>query len=379
MSSQIGGELIGQGSFGCVFKPSIRCIGDNSDNNDNNVSKIFVNREGQKELIGEYNININIKKIKGYQIWSNIWFKKCKPPEYDEFYKIDPDIEDCLNENNVSNRDYDEVRGMLLGDYGGETINDYMYRLFPKKVFSSNKEFKNKFLKIMKEMKPLFIGLKSLYINKIGHNDIKEDNILINNEGCKLIDFGFTCKYREKKNFKRRSSLEFLTDRIYPAYPYEFIYLYATPDILKELDKSDLNFDVNRSLHDRYEYVHKYFFNREVKNYLINLVDTFIINVPNIRKKYGKQIISLLDTYSLGIVIPNILCKLARKYNTMKQLKKHIHNKVIKSFIDLFKHMTEPDAFNRMNPIDVYDKFLELEELYLTKKTISKKRTKRKD
>ena len=29
---------------------------------------------------------------------------------------------------------------------------------------------------------------------------------------------------------------------------------------------SNLNFDVNRSLHDRYEYVHKYFFNREVKN-----------------------------------------------------------------------------------------------------------------
>ena len=66
----------------------------------------------------------------------------------------------------------------------------------------------------------------------------------------------------------------------------------------------------------------------------------------------------------------------------MKQLKKHIHNKVIKSFIDLFKHMTEPDNFNRMKPDNVYDKYLELEKLYLKsgpqKEVKQKKRTKRK-
>ena len=45
-----------------------------------------------------------------------------------------------------------------------------------------------------------------------------------------------------------------------------------------------------------------------------------------------------------------------------------IHLNKIKSFIDLFKHMTEPDNFNRMKPDNVYDKYLELEKLYLKKK-----------
>ena len=71
--------------------------------------------------------------------------------------------------------------------------------------------------------------------------------------------------------------------------------MYATDDILKENDKKDLKLGINRSLHERYQLVHEQLFNRKTKDYLINLVDKFINDGPNIRKsKAGKEITSLL-------------------------------------------------------------------------------------
>ena len=225
-------------------------------------------------------------------------------------------------------------------------------------------------------MKPLFKGLKKLYNKGIGHNDISNKNIVIDNGKCKFIDFGFSSRYDQLKFYKKRSSLEFISGRIYPPYPYEFIYLFATRDILKENDKEDIEYDIYRSLHDRYKLVHETFFNRNTKQYLVNTIDRFI-NKEN-KKRYIKDIISLLDTYSLGILLPSILCSKAKKYGMISSLKKYITDNKIKSFIYLFKHMSEPDYFNRINPNDAYDKYVELEKLYLTKKFNDKKRTKRK-
>ena len=144
-------------------------------------------------------------------------------------------------------------------------------------------------------------------------------------------------------------------------------------------DKQDLEYNINRSLHDRYVLVHEQLFNRKTKDYLSNLVDKFIKEGEQIRNSPdGKEITSLLDTYSLGMTFPITICKIAKKYGKMKQLKQYILSDKVKSFMDLFKHMTEPDHLNRMKPKDVYDKYIELEKLYLSKKKTTKKRTKRK-
>lgn len=375
--SQEGGGLIGMGSFGCVFNPSLRCP-DEKESKGDVVSKLFFSVNGKKELNEEYKLNSIIKSIPGYQKWAEVWYKKCKTAEYDKLYKLEPEIEDCLDLNGVDPYKFNKVRMMLQGNYGGKTFTDYIEKNFNKKVFSSKKEFNKNFLKMLKVMKPLFLGLKEMYKKKIGHNDIKNDNVVIDNDTCKLIDFGFSSKYTDKKFYKRRSSLEFITGRIYPPYPYEFIYLFATDDVLEENDKQDIQYGMNRSLHDRYTIVHESFFNRKDKNYLPNLIDTFIKQNNEFQKnKYGKQILSLLDTYSLGMMLPHMLCSQAKKYGKLSSLKKYLLNDTIKSFVDLLKHMTEPNAFDRMNPVDVYDKYIELEKLYLVKKTTTK-RTKRK-
>jgi serine/threonine protein kinase len=377
----IGGALIGRGSFGCVFKPAFKCPGEKN-TKDNIVSKVFFNEESKKEALEEMNIDSKINKIKGYEQWSHIWNKNCIPPKYDVLYEEDKEIKDCLRDNDIDEYEFDKYRRMLQGTYAGISLLDSLYKDFKSSTFTNKNKFTTLFLKYMKLMKPLFIGLISMYNKGITHNDIKDENIMIDNEGCKYIDFGLACEFKDRKFYEKRSKSEFIYDRIYPSYPYEYIYLYASPGVLQE-EQDDIKQDVYRSLHDRYELVHEQIFKRKTREFLINLIDKLIKRGKIIQKDHnGKQITSLIDTYSLGMLIPSTLCKLAKKYSKMNQLKKLVTSSKINSFIDLFKHMTEPNHYDRIKPSNVYNKYLELEKLYLTsspkKERGNKKRTKRK-
>jgi len=376
MNTIVGGAIIGRGSFGCVFKPSLPCPGDKGGGEDM-VSKVFFSEDSKKEAKAEMEIDAKIRNIKGHEQWAHIWYKKCRPAMYATLYKEDPEIEDCLDGNDISEDNFDKYRHMLQGTYAGISLLEVMSKAFTASSFTDRTKFTVKFLHIMKSMKPLFIGLNALYTNKLTHIDIKDENIVVRDGLCTYIDFGLACEFKDKQYYRLRSKKEFIHDRIYPPYPYEYIYLYTPPELLKETDKADTAVGINRSLHDRYLLVHEQMFSRKVKPYLDNLIERFIKNGKTIRKKQENDIISLIDTYSLGMLIPCILGKLSKKYRKMKQLKKLLALPKIKSFIDLFKHMTEPDNYDRMKPNDAYDKYCELEKLYLNKKD-TKKRTRRK-
>jgi len=212
--------------------------------------------------------------------------------------------------------------------------------------------------------------------NKISHNDIKDLNIMVDNDGCKYIDFGLAAKHSNQRFFKQRSMSEFVCDRIYPSYPYEFIYLYATGDLLND-EKSDKEYDIYRDLHERYQLVHETIFKRVgLKEYLLGLIDRALEG--NLIKE-KKNIISLIDTYSVGILIPAMLARLAKSHNKLSQLKKLLMEKEIKPFMELFKDMSEPNNYDRLNPIDAYQRYLELESIYLksNKKQTIKRELKR--
>ena len=362
----IGGTLIGKGSFGCVFKPSLKCPGEKVNKGDI-VSKVFFGEGSKKEAKDELEICAIINRIKDSEKWAHTWYKNCVPSNYDKLYKEEPEIEDCLYENNVSEYEFNKYRRMLQGTYAGVSMIDMMMKDFKSGTFTDNSKFTSNFLKVMKLMKPLFIGLNEMYNKGVSHIDIKDENIMIDDDGCKYIDFGLACEFKDRKFYERRSKNEFIYDRIYPPYPYEYIYLYATKEILEE-EKDDKKRKIYRSLHDRYITVHENIFNRKTHDNLVHLIDRFIKDGKSIRQgKEGKNITSLLDTYSLGMLIPCILCKLAKKHGKMKQLKRVIHLSKVNSFIDLFKDMTEPDNFNRIKPNTCLQKYNELEKLYLSK------------
>ena len=62
----------------------------------------------------------------------------------------------------------------------------------------------------MEKMEPLFLGLKAMNDNKIVHNDIKYNNIVLHNGVFKYIDFGLSNVSSKKQHFKNRSLEELI-------------------------------------------------------------------------------------------------------------------------------------------------------------------------
>ena len=373
---KLGGDLIGSGSFGCVFKPALKCQ-DNKTVSDNYVSKILFGNNSKYETKEELKINKLIKSIKGYEKWAYVWDKYCIPNSYYELKKQEPDINNCLNENSLTVTEFNVNRHMLLGNYAGITLNEYIFKKFKLEVYNNKNKFIKKFLELMKLMKPLFIGLIEMNKKNISHNDIKSDNIMIDSIGAGYIDFGLSAKYSNIRFFKQRSMSEFISDRIYPPYPLEFIYLYASKELLKE-ELYYIKDNITRSLYNRYKLIHETIFKRKnIQNYLINLIN-YAIDGKLIKEK--NNIIRLIDTYSLGILIPSILANLAKSYNKLSKLNNLLMEKEIKPFIELFKNMSEPNNYDRLNPIDAYHRYLELESIYLksNKRRTIKKELRRK-
>jgi len=366
-----GGDLIGKGSFGCVFHPALKCVNQSSVDGDM-VSKVFFSESSKKEAEEEIKIDKMIKKIKGNGEWSHVWDTNCLPKKYSSLIKEESELDDCLIDNDLSVSDFDKNRRMLQGDYGGDTLSNVFAKHFNSAILSNKTKFTKHFLDMMRLMKPLFIGLVEMNKHKISHNDIKTDNIMVDGKGCKYIDFGLSAKHSNTTFFKQRSMSEFVCDRIYPCYPYEFIYMYATNDILEE-EKDDKEHDIYRDLHERYQLVHETLFKRpHLKDYLLVLIDR-AIQGKLIKEK--TNIISLIDTYSIGVLIPSMLTRLANSHNKLGKLSSLIKEYEISPFIELFKDMSEPDNHDRITPVKAYQRYLELESIYLKsnkKKTIKK-------
>ena len=362
MNEYHGGKLIGEGSFGCVFHPALNCKGEKIEKGDK-VSKVFFGDQSFREANEELKHDNIIKGIKGYDDWSHTWDYKCKPPVYKNILKVDKDIKQCLNINDITIENFDKHSRMLQGNYAGDNLTDVISSLFTKDIFNNKNKFTKNFLKLMSLSKQLFVGLNEMYKHGISHNDIKSDNILVHNDICNYIDFGMAAKHSEYNFFKTRSMSEFLSDRIYIIYPYEFIYMYTTDEVLQE-ELDDLKYDIFRSSHNNYKLIHETFFKRKSsKKYLLELIN-IRLNEDIVRKK-KTNIISLLDTYSLGILIPYTLCKLSQKYNKLTQLKKYIELEPINRFVTLFKYMSTQNSEDRIKPPQVLKRYLELEKLYL--------------
>jgi serine/threonine protein kinase len=369
-TNQIGGKILGKGSFGYVYKPGFKC-NQQKGINKNNVTKVFFSEESVKEAKDELFIDNKIKQIKGYNQWCHIWTSYCNAPQYDKLHKLDKDIEESLNDSNMSKSQFDKYSKMLQGTYGGVDLRTKMETDFTKDVFDSPTKFTHVFLNLMKLMKPLFMGLVALHTNEISHNDIKADNIMVDDTtGCKYIDFGLASHYSNDNFFKKRGMSEFACDRVYPPYPYEFIYLYANKELLEE-EKEAKKLDIYRELHDRYVQVHEGLFKRmKTKHYTLTLINRYIKEITKINKYERNGIIAGLDTYGLGMLIPRNLWKLAKKYNKVSKLRELLYNTKLRSFTELFYVMTEPNHYDRIGPQEAYRRYLELEKLYLSKPTI---------
>lgn len=177
-------DVIGEGSYGCVHKPSLICKKSpkSTINYNTSVSKIMKLKDAETEL-KEF---IIVHKADSNNLYHLGKPTICEPQLNQETYK---NLRDChyIKINDIKNNP-DDYR-LLVSKYGGEDLHQF-FRYSLGKFVSTNK--KEKVDKILLAMYDLLKGLKAFRTHGIVHYDLKPQNILFDETTCKMkyIDFG---------------------------------------------------------------------------------------------------------------------------------------------------------------------------------------------
>ena len=339
-----GGKLIGQGSYGCVFRPMIPCKGATK-RIPGKVSK-FLNKTEANDEIKENSI---LDKIDNKFLFHFQTPKKC---DFNMKYKNEPGIRNCRP---FMKEDFDFTRMKLLQlSDGGMGLN----------VFLENTELKNKkqAYKLLLSMEPLFIGLKVMYENKFSHFDIKTLNTVIDPKTyqMKYIDFGLSDYNKNHiKTVDRNSSLYF-------ARPVEIPLLYHYYRIddenlaIKWLKTKHRN-SYSHIIDERYVKNGSIYFSKNFKSF----VDNFYRRANKNLKVVVNEVISKTDVFSVGVMCLSIFKKLTNQRFNINDMNENLNN-IYQKFYTLIRYMIEPDSFVRFNGKEAYTFY----ELVLKKEII---------
>ena len=203
--------FVASGTYGCIFKPSLKCR-DKSRSSAKSASpsevvgKIFADA---KEAEIEQRIQESIvHQVDPEGVFTVKFINACEVTE--EQFRPEDETDECPH---IIDRDLGAISPtkykQIVYSYGGISLESYLKKEKPSW---------NKFKKLLFALGPIFEGVDKL--NKMGwvHQDIKPGNILIHDHGAFLIDFGLLTSvgkiYSESNNF--------VLNYPYPFYPPEF-------------------------------------------------------------------------------------------------------------------------------------------------------------
>jgi hypothetical protein len=176
--------IVGEGSYGCVHKPSIHCtnLPKPGFDYDKYVSKIMKTTNAEKEL-KEFVVISKIDPTDQYHLGEPIL---CKP-------KLDASVKhDITRCNNIKIADVEsdpDKYSLLVLKFGGPDLKALCNKYLTTYL---KKDKETRVDKFWLEVHHLIKGLKFFKENGIIHNDIKPQNILFNstNGNLRYIDFG---------------------------------------------------------------------------------------------------------------------------------------------------------------------------------------------
>tara|TARA_B110000483_G_scaffold126257_2_gene151682 strand:- start:190 stop:1569 length:1380 start_codon:yes stop_codon:yes gene_type:complete len=179
-------SIVGQGAYGCVIKPALKCKTSKVKYSDksykNKVSKVMFEEHANDEL-EEMKLLSSMPNIERYAVSAP---KLCKPELDEQFDKI---VKKCSNTTKQVNKyfvdDKKRLSQLLLED-GGINLYEASHVLFDKVV--DNYEAKVFYTSLLN----LIEGLIFFNKNKVIHFDIKLFNLVYNFDTgvAKYIDFG---------------------------------------------------------------------------------------------------------------------------------------------------------------------------------------------
>jgi len=202
--------VIGEGGYGCVHSPSLKCNTKKNMNYDNKVSKLLTDKNATDEL-KELSIFKELDKLEEHYLG---YPTKCKPVDDEETRR---EIMKCTDGRKFM-RDYKKLR-LLVMKNGGVSLDSYVSKLYSKRYnIGTTKHTEIMFLNMLNVLR----GVKFLIDNKLCHKDLKPQNIVFN-EGTrtmKMIDFGMLQRVEDMKT-------DALNDTYWPAHLWWSVPMYA--------------------------------------------------------------------------------------------------------------------------------------------------------
>ena len=180
-------EKIGEGTVGCVFKPSLKC-NENIGTYENKVSKVMDEDNANDELKEYYTIN-KIEGLDNYAILNPIL---CHPTITEEFTSS---VKKCKGLTKEGTTNY----AMLIYEDGGKNLNEFLSFANFKKLQVQQENLEEIIINFLTSLITLIDGLMFLKTKNILHRDIKLANIVynFNTKKIKYIDFGLMITRKE--------------------------------------------------------------------------------------------------------------------------------------------------------------------------------------
>jgi serine/threonine protein kinase len=348
MNLQKGGKLIAQGSYGCVFRPALKCS-DESKRPDGVVSKLIKTSEAKKEIAENKIIN----KIDDTNIYHLPPPKLCKAESY---HFSESGISGC---NVIRGRSQKHFSVLQYKD-GGMELRDFLEKAKVNKFFSSEKNIKN----FIFSMYNLFVGLDDMYKNNFIHCDIKTQNIVYDPDKIKFnfIDFGLAGKLDKiltQKSYESRWMFGYF------CYPYEVFLLnnnyYRSVKTRNSVYfPTQLNFLYNRSYAktiDNYVFYNGSIYKPTWED--LDIVKTYekLTNELS-RNELSREIIKKIDVFSMGIVLAEVLWVIRNTRINASQITSST-NILFRNLHSLVLNMVNPlytTRFNATQVLEYYEK-----------------------
>lgn len=369
-------SIIGEGSYGCVHKPSLKCQTSDTVNYDNKVSKLLNNKNADTEL-KEYSILKDIDPKKKYYLGIPI---KCIVKKSDKNIN---NIKKC-NRSDYFLNNVNDMRLLVMKD-GGSNISDVLNNLSKK----TNDEKIKTIDMLLVYLLNVFSAIKLFVEKKVTHRDIKSENIVfdVNTNTINIIDFGIMGKFSELITKAKNNKYTFdVVHWSLAAYS-----LFINNKVYNDIQKIDANRswfnNFTKSVNFTDGKQMKFFYNRISMNKLLSVSDLKILSnhqlyetIKNIKttshEDYLNKVFSFLDVHNLGITLLHIIGFAKPFYNDSILIKQCRDLGVEMINLNIFKHITINEALqkyknilNNSNILNKYNLKIVNNEIALNKKS----------
>ena len=358
-----GGELLGQGTYGCVFYPALPC--NQNKKRPNGVGKIMDLGYGADDEVEMMN---KIALLDPQEKFTIHLTEKCDVNISD----IEP-TDDPTKKCKILMRSKNKIVEQLVYKTKGKDLSHYLDQKYFN-MYTANG--------ILKGFVNLANGLVELQKKKVCHRDIKPANVLLTDDGTLVfIDFGMSTEYDNVYTKENMSLLKYQ----YVYYPPEFKWIASMEETRNEIG---LNNEKNENYYNRWkEFVkktaivtNKMFQEYQNKNLKLfdelyddpqkemdtqidasiqKFIDSEVTNHKEDHLRYMYAFCNKIDVFSLGIVM---LDALHHSRHEFEEEEEEIDNK----FKEILKKAVHFNIYERYTPKQLYKELKNFyENIYL--------------